>query len=118
MRDLIETILLFGTPLSAIFFWSDSMRARERAITVCRLTCKNYGAQLLDQTVSLRRIRLRRDSSGRIRFYRTYSFDYSYNGTDRFQGKMTMLGPYSDLIHIDPPQDPTIVPPPENSVTL
>ncbi len=105
MRELIETLLLIGIPISLVLFWSDSMRARERAITVCRLTCENYGAQLLDQTVSVRRLRLRRDNRGRVRIHRTFSFDYSYNGADRLQGTMSMLGPYSDLIHIDPPQE-------------
>ncbi len=118
MRELIETLLLVAVPLSVILFWFDSMRARERAVTVCRLTCKNYGAQLLDQTVSLHRLRLRRDSLGRVRFHRIYSFDYSYSGTDRYQGSVSMLGPYSDLIHIDPPDEQAIQPQPENMVTF
>ncbi len=107
MQDLIEILLLIGIPISAALFWSDSMRARERAITVCRLTCNNYGAQLLDQTVSLHRIRLHRDDRGRVRFHRSYRFDYSYDGTDRYRGNMVMLGAFSELIHIDPPQAPT-----------
>ena len=101
--------LFIGIPLAVILFWSSSMRARERAITVCRLTCKSYGAQLLDQTVSLQRIRLRRDSQGVVRFYRTYGFDYSYNGIERNNGTLTMLGAYSDLIYIDP-SDENITP--------
>ncbi|MBT3198097.1 MAG: DUF3301 domain-containing protein [Gammaproteobacteria bacterium] len=106
MRELIDNLLLAGIPIAAVLFWFSSMRARERAVTVCRLTCKSYGAQLLDQTVSLYRIRLRRNSRGRLQFYRSYRFDYSYDGLQRMQGSLSMLGPYSDLIHLDPPDHP------------
>ena len=102
MRELIETVLLFGAPIATIFFWFSSMQARERAITISKLTCENYGAQLLDQTVALKKIRLRRDKRGRIQFHRTYNFDYSYDGYDRQQGSVTMLGPLSELIQLDP----------------
>lgn len=102
MRELIENIALIGVPAIIVAFWFSSMRARERAITVCRLTCKNYGAQLLDQTVSLKKIGIGRDPRGRMQFERRYSFDYSYNGEDRIQGFISMKGPYSDLVKLDP----------------
>ncbi len=104
MRELIETLLMIGTPVGIALFWYDSMKARERAITVCNLTCKNFGAQLLDQTVSLQKIGLRRNPRGRLQFHRSYRFDYSYHGDERHQGSVAMLGPYSELVHIDPPE--------------
>lgn len=104
MRELIETLLMIGTPVLLTLFWYDSMKARERAITVCSLTCKNFGAQFLDQTVSLQKIGLRRNPRGRLQFRRSYRFDYSYHDTERYQGSIVMIGPYSELVHIDPPE--------------
>ncbi len=105
MRELIENLLLVGTPALAVLFWFSSMRARERAITISRLTCENYGAQLLDQTVSLKRIGVERNSQGRLQFKRLYSFEYSYDGEDRIAGQVTMHGPYSKLIELQPKPD-------------
>ncbi|MBT3471988.1 MAG: DUF3301 domain-containing protein [Gammaproteobacteria bacterium] len=109
MRELIETIILIGLPAVTVLFWFSSMRARERAITVCRLTCKNYDAQLLDQTVSLKRIRPGRDPRGRMQLERLYCFDYSYDGIERMQGSITMKGPYSDLVNLEPRPEELIV---------
>lgn len=102
MRELLENLLLIGAPTLLLLFWYSSMRARERAITVCRLTCKNYGAQLLDQTVSLSRIRPSRDRQGRFQFERHYRFEYSYDGVERIYGEVTMHGPLSDLVELQP----------------
>lgn len=112
MRELIENLFLVGIPALIVLFWFSSMRARERAITISRLTCKNYGAQLLDQTVSLKKIRIERNSRGRMQFKRLYSFEYSYDGEGRILGQVTMRGPYSDLVTLQPkPEISTIIDP-------
>ncbi len=102
MRELIETILMLSIPAAIVLFWHSSMRARERAITLCRLTCENYQAQLLDQTVSLKKIGLSRNRQGRLQFERCYSFDYSYDGIARLRGEVAMHGLRSDLIELEP----------------
>ncbi len=110
MRELIENLLLTGIPALLVLFWFSSMRARERAVTISRLTCKNYGAQLLDQTVSLKKIEIERNNHGRLQFKRLYSFEYSYDGEERIQGHVSMHGPYSDLVTLKPkPQISTII---------
>ena len=82
------------------------MQARGRAVTVCRRTCENYGAQLLDQTVSLHRIGFSRSASGRLQFDRSYHFDYSYDGIDRLQGEVIMHGIHAELITLSPRPEP------------
>ena len=105
MRELIENLLLTGIPLLIVLFWYSSMRARERAITVSRLTCKNYQGQLLGQTVSLKKIGIQRDPRGRLQFKRHYHFEYSYDGEERLQGFVTMNGPFSELVKLEPKPD-------------
>lgn len=61
----IFILLLIG------WYWLDSLRARELALGICRAACEQRALQLLDQTVALRRLRLRWTADG-IRLRRTY----------------------------------------------
>ncbi len=103
MTTLLENLLLIGLPLLLALFWHSSMRARERATTLARLTCDNYGAQLLDQTVALCHLGLSRNGAGHLQFKRNYRFDYSYDGEMRLQGEVVLHGLRSDLITLVPP---------------
>jgi hypothetical protein len=75
-----------------VWFWADSMRARERALRVCAKACKEINAQLLDQTVALQRIRIARDRNGRATWLRTYRFEYTLDGAQRLRGSVVMRG--------------------------
>lgn len=82
-------ILLIG---AGVFFWIDSLRARERALAAGRGACQRYGVQLLDETVQFARLRLARDNEGRLRLRRTYTFEFSDTGNNRRHGAIVMLG--------------------------
>lgn len=73
------------------WFWSDGLRARERANGVCRLACARQGVQLLDQTVALRGLGLHWGRRG-LRLRRTYRFEYSEEGTRRQVGSLVLMG--------------------------
>ncbi len=75
-----------------IFFWVDSLRARERALAAGRNACERYGVQLLDATVQFARLRVARDDEGRVRLRRTYTFEFSDTGDNRRHGAIVMLG--------------------------
>jgi hypothetical protein len=60
--------------------------------------------QLLDQTVALAKIRLRRNPSGRLLLARTYSFEFSVNGGQRCGGTALLLGQQVDYFHMDHPE--------------
>jgi hypothetical protein len=82
--------------------WSASRLAAETARHAGRQACERAGVQLLDQTVMLTRVSLRRDSRGRLRVLRAYSFDYSRHGSDRARGTLALLG--TELQWISEPQ--------------
>jgi len=88
MDGLVYLIIL----CAAIAFWLNSRRAQEFALGICRHICEQNDAMLLDQTVFLRRLRVRRGDSGRLQFERCYQFEYSYNAVDRHGGDMIILG--------------------------
>ena len=71
--------------VAGIFFWLDSLRARERALKAGRAACERYELQFLDDTVSVTRVRLGRDEEGQLRIARTYTFEFSDTGNNRVQ---------------------------------
>lgn len=76
---------------AAIWAWMDVLRAREQATRHGRRLCLEAGVQMLDQSVSLRRLRIaRRD--GLPTFIRRYGFEVSLDGSDRHRGHLDLAG--------------------------
>ena len=69
-----------------------AVRVRELALQAVGRASERDDFQLLDQSVHMRRISMSRDDTGRWRIWRQYRFDYSYDGVERRQGVVTMLG--------------------------
>ncbi|MEO6927147.1 MAG: DUF3301 domain-containing protein [Rhodanobacter sp.] len=90
MSDLSNLLLL--VVLGAIVgLWLKLSVARERAVREARQQCQLYGLQLLDETVGLRGLRLRR-ANGLRRVERCYGFEVSVEGHDRQPGRLWMIG--------------------------
>ena len=77
--------------LAAFYLWHNALRARERARALAAALCARAGLQLLDQTVTLHRVRLRRLPDEGLRLLRCYGFDVSIDGNDRLHGSLDML---------------------------
>ncbi len=84
----LTVIIILGT---IGWLWYDSVKAKEIALFGTRIRCESRGLRLLDQTVALTHIRLRRDHSGQMRIEREYQFEFSINGDDRHEGEVTLL---------------------------
>lgn len=74
------------------WFWFDSLKAREAGVAAVRAACARDGVQLLDETVAGDGLRWARDDDGRMALQRTYAFEYSESGYDRFRGSVTLRG--------------------------
>jgi hypothetical protein len=72
--------------------WYSGTVVRETAVRIARRLCDSRGQQLLDETVSLLSVRLKRDGSGRVRLMRRYGFEFSDDGEHRRSGELTLLG--------------------------
>jgi hypothetical protein len=102
--------LLFLLLLAVIvWFWQENLRYREHAIRHCRNTCQEMNLQLLDQTVALTSISIRRDQNKKSRILRKYGFEVSIDGTNRCKGYIILLG--FSIIHteFDLPGGPVIL---------
>ena len=75
-----------------IWFWYDTLAAREHATRSAREICRLQGLQMLDASVALQRVRLQRSDQGRILLQRTFQFVYSNDGYQRMTGFVITLG--------------------------
>ncbi|WP_426700401.1 DUF3301 domain-containing protein [Rhodanobacter sp. Col0626] len=90
MSDLSDLLLLLALG-AVVGLWLKLSVARERAVQEARRQCLQHGLQLLDETVGLRGIRLRRINGLRM-LERCYGFDVSIDGQDREPARLWMIG--------------------------
>ncbi|MBM7126894.1 DUF3301 domain-containing protein [Dyella flava] len=90
MGDFTTLFLLFAL-LGIAGTWLRLSRARDRAVQEARTRCQQHGLQLLDETVGLSGLRLRRVGDRRV-VERRYSFEVSIDGDDREAGHLWMIG--------------------------
>lgn len=102
-------LLLLVIVCGAIWFWSDSLRARERMLHTCARLCRDLRLQFLDETVTLAHIRLGRSDAGWPQFTRSYVFEFSGTGKDRWQGRATLAGQRVVSVQFDNPDGVTIL---------
>jgi hypothetical protein len=96
-----ETLLLVFT-VACVCVVFDALRAREAAIRIARGACKEFGLQLLDDTVQGARVRLARDANGVARVRRTFRFEFSEDGFARRTGCLVMLGGQVESLQLEP----------------
>jgi len=93
MSDGLVFLVLGAGVLSVAYkVWQNSLDAREAANRIARETCSRAVVQFLDGTVAFAGFRLSRDSRGRRRLLRTYTFDYTSDGFERAQGFVVLSG--------------------------
>lgn len=96
--DSFFVFLLLGF---LVWFWYDSIGAKEKAKLTGRDYCGRGNVQLLDDTVALTKLRLKRNQLGRLNFYRVFKFEFSSNGDDRYSGKIMLLGRKIESVEMD-----------------
>jgi Protein of unknown function (DUF3301) len=88
--------------------WYHVLRLREHAVTHARELCARHGVQLLDDSVSLQRLRLAR-RHGTLQILREYRFDTSLGGNDRQVASITLCD--ERLVHVRMPARESVPPP-------
>jgi hypothetical protein len=84
------------------WYWFDAMRAKEHARDAGRRRCVEAGVTFLDDTVSLTRLRLRRDRDGQLTLYREFQFEFTSDGSARHGGEITLYGRRIAHIEMEP----------------
>ena len=87
---------------AAIWFWFDSLRAREAGLEAARRACLREGLQFLDETVVGHGLRFARNDMGQLVLRRGFDFEYSLSGDDRYRGAVLIEG--SEVVLVDTAQ--------------
>jgi len=95
---------IFVLLVSTFLYWLASIRAKEIATKYSREACKKVSLEFLDETVSIKKVRLRRNSSGRLVFYREYQFEFTSTGEYRYKGRVKLLGKILLGVEMEPYQ--------------
>lgn len=89
--QLTDLFLLFALAAGAGLFWK-GRQVHEIALRLTRRHCEREEVLLLDETVGLKKIRLRRDERGRLRLWRLYTFEFTVTGGERYSGETRVIG--------------------------
>lgn len=104
---MLENLLLIAF-IGLVWFWFDSVGARDTAIGKGKDLTDRTNLQFLDESVACTRIRLARNGKGHVQILRIYDFDVSASGGDRMHCQLTLLGrdlhawyipPYLQAVH-------------------
>ncbi|MGE0372721.1 MAG: DUF3301 domain-containing protein [Gammaproteobacteria bacterium] len=120
MLTLAEFLILVLF-LGGGWYWYGAMRVKELAREAGRRRCGEVGVTFLDDTVSLTRLRVRRDQDGQMALYREFQFEFTSDGSARYGGEITLLGGRIQRIEMEPfreipPDRPAIDVDPEQEV--
>lgn len=98
----LSDIALFLLFTLCLYFGWVAVQAREHAYAIVRKYCRTKDLLLLDQSVAFKAAWLKRDHSGRLRFWRSYKFEFSSTGDERYHGLIILLGKTVEAINLEP----------------
>ena len=88
--------------ISALLYWFDGIQAKENATIHAKAACKKVLIEFLDDTVLIKKVRLRRNSQGQLSIYREYEFEFSSTGEFRYKGIVCLLGKHLIDVEMEP----------------
>ncbi len=101
--DMSATIPALLVLAAAALWWHGWIQALERARVLARNFCHHQQWQFLDQTVSLRQVRVTRGERGLV-LIRTWRFEFSADGSQRLSGGLITVGADPLRIWADGPE--------------
>lgn len=98
----LSDIALFALAAFAVSHWWQARGFKSQALNLAWQRCRVLQVQLLDQSVVLKKIRLQRGESGSLQWRRTYEFEFSSTGTDRYKGSLVLAGARLLSVEMEP----------------
>ena len=92
--------LIFAAAL--VVYWWQSAQIHELAIKAARRTCERCNVQFLDHTVAKTHTNFKRSEQGKLRLERSYSFEFSPNGTSRYSGNVHTVANRISAVIMEP----------------
>ena len=95
----IFMILLFT---AGFLYWQSTQKVREIALSATIRHCRDLELQMLDGYIAWQAMTLKRDRRGKVHISRTYVFEFSSTGAERYNGNIIMLGRRVEAIQLEP----------------
>ena len=86
----------------AYLYWFNAQKTKEIALATARDHCLTMEVQMLDDYVALNGIRLKRGPLGKIQLQRSFLFEFSSTGNERYNGTVLMLGRRVESVDMEP----------------
>ncbi|WP_262964821.1 DUF3301 domain-containing protein [Methylobacter psychrophilus] len=99
---MLSDIILISFMCLAYGYWFNAQKAKEIALKIASGHCLSMEVQMLDGYVALNGIGLKRNKAGKIRLRRSFLFEFSSTGNERYNGTVLMLGRQVESIYMDP----------------
>lgn len=101
MFDL-QFIVWLAVIVIAVFYWRGALLVKERAFIAAQKRCAEMEVQLLDESIYLRRLWLKRNDAGKLSLWRAFYFEFTVSGADRYFGRVIVLGSRITQVELDP----------------
>ena len=98
----LNDIALILLCLTGAYWWWRAHAVKEIALRITRSHCRAMEVQLLDESVVLRGFWFKRDAHGMLRIRRSYLFEFTSTGDERYNGCIVMLGLGIETIQLEP----------------
>lgn len=92
-------ILLFS---AAFLYWQSAQKVKEIGWAATQRHCHDMDLQMLDGYIAFSALKLKQDERGQWHIARTYVFEFSSTGAERYNGVIYMLGRSVQSIQLDP----------------
>ena len=101
MFDLSDLALFFLFIIFLMLWWN-AQGVKQVALKATKDYCQKMDVQLLDDGVVLRRFWFKRNKAGNLCLWRSYQFEFTSTGEQRYRGEIVMLGHRVEHLHLDP----------------
>ena len=82
-------------------YWLDAMRSNEVARNIGRNACVQANVLFLDDSVALSKVRVGRNARGQFNLYRHYRFEFTSDGSQRYNGNIILFGKQLEQVQLD-----------------
>jgi Protein of unknown function (DUF3301) len=98
----LSDVAVLSLFITAAVFWWQGYAVKELALKATKAHCAAVGVQLLDESVALRGFWIRRDTSGNLCLRRSFLFEFTTTGEQRYHGCTLMLGRRLESVQLAP----------------
>jgi len=98
-----EHLILISLIVLGFVYWFHAQKIKELALAATHAHCLAMDVQMLDDYIAEAGLSLKRDnSSGKLLVERTFLFEFSSTGDERYNGKIIMRGERVASIYLEP----------------